>query len=218
MQDMNFQFYNPNLPVQITYRHLPHWHQDNVCAFVTMRLNDSIPRQVKTEIDKRRQHWFRLKGFDLEIPSDELFSCLTDVEKLRFQRFVSSIYQRALDKGSGECIFRNLLCRDLLLNVIKSGHQVYFLLGDAVIMPNHVHLLIQPLQGYALSKILSSIRRMSAREINRILKRKGSLWQPEPFDHLVRSQFQFEKFRKYIALNPNRAKLPASAYTHYLYE
>jgi hypothetical protein len=45
--------------------------------------------------------------------------------------------------------------------------------------------------------------------------RGGELWQVEQFDHLVRSEGQFEYCRRYIAENPLQARLQVEAYRWY---
>jgi hypothetical protein len=55
----------------------------------------------------------------------------------------------------------------------------------AVIMPNHVHLLFTALEGdagepFSLAEIMKGIKGASARRINQLLGRKGSLWQDDP--------------------------------------
>ncbi len=47
----------------------------------------------------------------------------------------------------------------------------------------------------------------SARKINQITGRVGSLWQAEAFDHIVRSEAQLNHYRRYIAENPSKAGL-----------
>ena len=36
----------------------------------------------------------------------------------------------------------------------------------------------------------------------------GAFWQPEPFDHIIRSAAQFEYLQRYIEDNPRKANLP----------
>ena len=80
-------------------------------------------------------------------------------------------------------------------------------------MPNHVHVLIQVRHGYELRKQFREIQRFSAREINRHLARSGQLWQGEPFDHVVRSESQFEYLQQYINDNPAKARLQSGEFT-----
>lgn len=74
-------------------------------------------------------------------------------------------------------------------------------------MPNHIHALLEPVPGVMLGDILQRWKGGSAREINLALGRSGSLWQVEPFDHIVRSEAQLQHFRRYVAMNPNKARL-----------
>ena len=52
----------------------------------------------------------------------------------------------------------------------------------------------------------------SAFEINRLLGRKGAFWQKEPYDHIVRSEAQWQHYRRYISENPGKAFLRADEY------
>ncbi len=80
-------------------------------------------------------------------------------------------------------------------------------LGDFVIMPNHVHLLVQFVGEGRLKKQCQSWKHFTAREINRSLGKAGHFWQGETYDHIVRSEFDFDRYRKYIAENPVKAGL-----------
>ena len=84
-----------------------------------------------------------------------------------------------------------------------------------VIMPNHVHVLIQMRQGFPLRKQFRELLQYTARQINNMLGRKGALWQAEPFDHVVRSETQFEYLQRYIDDNPKKARLSESECTLY---
>ncbi len=77
-----------------------------------------------------------------------------------------------------------------------------------VVMPDHVHLVCTPLvvdgETVALHAILKTIKSVSAHRINRALKRKGSVWQEESFDHVLRSSESLEQKIAYILDNPVR--------------
>jgi hypothetical protein len=74
-------------------------------------------------------------------------------------------------------------------------------------MPNHVHLLMAPIGNHALPQILHSLKSFTAHEINKIIGRGGPVWERESFDHLIRSESDWEKFREYIDKNPVEAEL-----------
>ena len=51
------------------------------------------------------------------------------------------------------------------------------------------------------------IKGVSARQINQLFGRRGSLWQDESFDRVLRSDEDVYKKGEYIAQNPVRAGL-----------
>lgn len=67
--------------------------------------------------------------------------------------------------------------------------------------------------GFLLRNQFREIQRYSARQINKLLGRTGSVWQGEPFDHIVRSESQFEYLQQYVSDNPKKARIPESDYT-----
>lgn len=89
-------------------------------------------------------------------------------------------------------------------------------MGDFVVMPNHVHLLVQFLEAVDMQRQCESWKHFTATLINRELGRTGHFWQGESFDHLVRSPEQFEALRQYIAENPRQANLREGEYLHYV--
>ena len=86
-------------------------------------------------------------------------------------------------------------------------HQLgFFELYAFVIMPNHVHLLLQP--RVPLARITKSLKRYTARRANQILDRTGSpFWQYESFDHWVRNERELQRIINYIECNPVAAGL-----------
>jgi putative transposase len=89
---------------------------------------------------------------------------------------------------------------------IRKGTPGEYLLHTWVIMPNHVHLLFTP--AIDSSVALRRLKGASAREANKLLGLTGQpFWQGESYDHLVRSQEEFERIENYILQNPVRAGL-----------
>ncbi|MCU0688583.1 MAG: class I tRNA ligase family protein, partial [Phycisphaerales bacterium] len=75
----------------------------------------------------------------------------------------------------------------------------------AVVMPDHVHWLLQPANNEELGKLVSSVKQYSATKINRSRGTSGSLWVPEAFDHIVRDERYLAEFVNYIIANPLKA-------------
>ena len=102
--------------------------------------------------------------------------------------------------------------RKIILDAIKHFHNVRYWVSAAVVMPDHIHLILKPLvvesdTEYSLSKILQSIKGFSAREINKVRGTKGSLWQDESFDHIVRDHDEYLEKCNYIRGNPVKVGL-----------
>jgi len=82
-----------------------------------------------------------------------------------------------------------------------------------VVMPDHVHMILSPLpdyermQMYSLSEIMNVLKGYSAYRINRLLQRRGPVWQDESFDHVLRRNESLEEKMEYIAQNPIRRGL-----------
>ncbi len=87
------------------------------------------------------------------------------------------------------------------------GYGERYTLDAYVIMPDHVHVLLNPLAGWSLARVLQGIKGFSSRQINRNLGRKGAFWQDESFEHLVRNEQDWLDKFNYIHNNPVTAGL-----------
>jgi putative DNA methylase len=111
---------------------------------------------------------------------------------------------------AGSCVLRR---RDVA--VIVQDALLYFQgqryrLGAWCIMPNHVHMVVQPLPGYQLSDILHSWKSFTATKITRLLNSRGPLWERESFDYLIRRPAHIAYFTAYIENTPVLAGFCAS--------
>jgi putative DNA methylase len=102
--------------------------------------------------------------------------------------------------------------RDAVLQHCLHDHGTRYELHAAIVMPDHVHLLLTPLRDetgwpHSLPRILKSLKGSSARSVNRLSGSSGPVWQEESFDHVPRSQESFEDKREYIRQNPVRRGL-----------
>jgi REP element-mobilizing transposase RayT len=80
-----------------------------------------------------------------------------------------------------------------------------------IVMPDHVHMVFTPLSDndgpISLPEILQKVKSESAHRINRLLRRRGRVWQDESFDHVLRREEGIDAKLDYIRLNPVRAAL-----------
>ncbi|HUQ49748.1 MAG TPA: transposase [Terriglobales bacterium] len=101
--------------------------------------------------------------------------------------------------------------RDIVFKHCLHDHNKRLYIHAFVIMPTHAHLLFTPLRddfgdSYPLSKIMQGIKGTSARRVNLLLDQKGSLWQDESLDRVVRDN-EYDKTVFYIIENPIAAGL-----------
>jgi REP element-mobilizing transposase RayT len=88
-----------------------------------------------------------------------------------------------------------------------------FNLRVAVVMPDHVHMIFTPLinfeamEVWSLAEIMDAIKGASAHKINKALRRKRRVWQPESFDHVLRSSESLDAKIQYLLDNPVRRGL-----------
>jgi len=80
----------------------------------------------------------------------------------------------------------------------------------AVIMPDHVHLLITPYDVLSLPKAIGRIKGASAYQINKVRLSSAHVWQREYFDRIVRSDESLSAKADYIWNNPVRKRLVAT--------
>ena len=208
-----YRFYHPDRATAVHYGKLPHKEQQQICYFVTFMTKDAMPRAARERWQKRRRDWLMMHGFSPDLSREQLLEELSASHIRSFERMFSAAYQKALDGGSGECLLARPDLRQHVIGAIGYHANQTCHLADGVVMPNHVHLLLQPFVGRTLKSILGSIRKYSAGNINTDLGRSGAFWAREPFDHMVRSRRYFERYRQYIRANPKRAKLPAHMYS-----
>ncbi|HEX3321636.1 MAG TPA: transposase [Terriglobales bacterium] len=103
------------------------------------------------------------------------------------------------------------MARTVVLEVCLYSHEKRFTLFGAVVMPDHVHLVLLPLADsegmFSISEIMQGIKSTSAHRINKLLGRKGIVWQQESFDHVLRVEEGIAEKVNYIINNPVRAGL-----------
>jgi len=75
-----------------------------------------------------------------------------------------------------------------------------------VVMPDHIHLLLQ-LGETDLGQVVKKLKAQSARRLNREIGRAGRFWAPGFHDHALRKEEELKDVARYIVANPLRAGL-----------
>jgi REP element-mobilizing transposase RayT len=165
--------------------------------FVTFRLADSIPQEQLQALKRWRALW------EIENPPPRC--------EALWQKFASEITKRTeryLDKGYGECVFADQNLADQMSRSLLHFQNQRHFTSSFTVMPNHVHLTIQPLEGFELEDILESIKGYVARDVNRRLNRTGKLFEQESYDRIVRDERHLFHCLQYIGNNADDAGIP----------
>jgi len=214
---MPFELFNPAGELRITRGNLPHWYQPGATCFVTFRTADSLPKEVADLWYRLRNDWLLRHGINPGTADwKAAFRRLPDRQQHEFHATFSREFLEHLDKGHGACVLRRRDLAEIVANSLRHFDGERYLMGDFVIMPNHVHLLAGLIGATDIEAQCRSWKKFTATEINRELKQSGEFWQVESFDHLVRSAQQFERFQRYIAENGPNTGLKRDEYLHWV--
>jgi REP element-mobilizing transposase RayT len=167
-----------SLHPQVVWRsrgYLPHYDAPHVVQHVILWLADSLPAPVRADIAKR-----------------------TPRERVRS-------VDAALDRGLGRRDLTDPAIADLVQRALLKCDAERYRLIAWVIMPNHVHALLQVGTGYSLDRITHSWKSYTAKEANRLLGRIGAFWAPEYFDRFMRDEEHLVRTAAYIEANPVKA-------------
>jgi putative transposase len=212
----DFHLFDPQAELRVVERQLPHWCQSNALCFITWRTVDSMPRQVVDAWHADRVRWLARHGIDGTKPQWRRELGRLDARDVR--EFLQAFWNRwhdALDACHGECVLRRAELAHIVADSLHSFNGDRYQLFDYVVMPNHVHILASFPDEEAMLRQCESWKHYMATKINRLLRRKGRFWQQDAFDHLLRSEEQFNYLRRYIAANPARGGLPTGSFVHY---
>ena len=170
-------------------RNLPHLYFNDGLYFITFRLADSLPigfiKQLHAEL-KNSCEALNIKEKKIFKKYDELLDKTYEGMKYLSIAEVAEIVRQTIHYEDGKDIKVICYC----------------------IMPNHVHLVFELLKNNrGISKIMQSIKRVSARRSNEFLKREGKFWQDESFDRWVRNDKELFNIINYVLENPVRAGL-----------
>ncbi len=159
---------------------MPHWEQAGATYFVTIRLADSIPSEVRNSI---REAWRNDR---------------TGISKLKYSKRISKL----LDAGAGSCCLADPRIAQAVSEALRHFDRARYDLIAWCIMPNHVHIVFRPLGSNTLTEIMHSWKSFTAHAAQRILGASGKFWQREYYDHVVRSEEQLCRIVDYVINNP----------------
>ncbi len=172
--------------------YIPHFDRPNVIQSITFRLADAVPEKVIAQ-------WKLELSWNNKLPANHPRNIAL---RIRIDKYE--------DAGHGACwLARETIAAMVQKTILFHDGERYRLIAWCI-MPNHVHAVIEVLEGWSLEKILHSWKSYSAHEANRILGRAGRFWFPEYFDRFIRNAEHLERAIDYCEDNPVRAGLVAA--------
>lgn len=165
--------------------YLPHFDAPHQVQFLTFRLFDSIPTAKINELQA-----------DLNNP-----------DHMKNPARIRHLIEKVLDQGHGTCLLKEDRFAVLVQNALLYFDARRYRILAWVIMPNHVHVLVEIIDGWPLGRIMHSWKSYTAHEINKALGRTGPVWQREYFDRYIRNERHYDAVIDYIHRNPVNAGL-----------
>jgi len=182
----------------------------------------------KTNIERKKQRSKNLVG-QASSPSRVRESGITGFQPVKELR----IYRRNLPhwKQPGSYYFITFRtnpdvilpnkARNIVLDCVKFHNSKKYNLYACVVMPDYIHLIIQPLEKgrdsfHGLAEIMHSIKSYSAKEILKFLKNTGIMplapiiWRDESFDRIIRDEKEYLEKMNYVVNNPIKKGLAES--------
>ena len=124
--------------------YLPHCDAGGLIQHITFHLADSLPKSALDHLERS-------------------IADMPDDERKRQKR---QKYQTLLDAGHGDCVLHQPEMAKTVEDALFHFDGERYRLLAWVIMPNHVHVLIEPLPGFSVARILQSWKSWTARRIN----------------------------------------------------
>ncbi len=167
-----------------TRGYLPHFDVPGLVQFITFRLKDSVPSPVIARWKEELRITEITKADD---------PAMAELRK-RIARYE--------DEGHGACHLRNARIAEMVQQALLHFDGERYRLLAWCVMPNHVHVLVECMEGWPLADVVHSWKSYTAKEANRTLGREGRFWEPEYFDRFTRNEEHFRRTVAYIENNP----------------
>ncbi|HKK81400.1 MAG TPA: transposase [Prolixibacteraceae bacterium] len=178
-------------------RNLPHIVPIEGMFHVVFRVKNSIPAHL---LDKFKSDYEEQKLNITANSKEEHLQILNRLNNDYFEKFEDELHRSPIKPLAD---YKNA---EIIQNAILYFQNKRYTVLAYSIMPNHVHLLLSNLKKH-LSDILKPLKGFSAWEINKQAGRKGTFWQDESYDHIIRSRDEMANTVDYILNNPVKSGL-----------
>ena len=183
-------FFSYIAETDVRRHNLPHLGQRGVIVFITFRLADSMPSELLSKWRGEREMWLAAHPE----PWD-------DATAQEYAREFQGRIEKWLDAGHGVCILARSDCNRMVSDALEYFNGKRYVLHSYIVMPNHVHVLMELPSRVELPRILHSWKSFTAKEICAVVGCSGPVWQRDYFDRLVRSEDHYRHCLNYIRRN-----------------
>lgn len=178
---------------------LPHWQCSTSIYHLSFHLADSVPASKRAE-------WLAERN-EFEEQARRSNRALNPEEENKIRFLYSERIEAFLDAGHGGCILAEPRIGDMVAGALRHFDGERYRLHAWCVMPNHIHVIVEPLPGQDLSKIIHSWKSFTAHQANKILGNSGALWQEDAYNHIIRSEKEYHFQIRYTHENPIKAGL-----------
>jgi len=183
--------------IKVQGESLPHWTCEHAIYHVSFRLADSVPKQTQ-------QVWIHKRLTILDNAKVQQRP-LTSFEHNQLNHLYSQHIDQYLKAGHGECYLAKPAIAEIVANALNFFNGQRYILHAWCIMPNHVHVIIEPILTHALSDIIHSWKSFTANKANKLLHLNDSFWQKDTYNHIIRSASEYGLQIDYTWENPDKA-------------
>ncbi|MBN1139814.1 MAG: transposase [Anaerolineae bacterium] len=189
----------PTAPTWHSRGYVPHFDAPHAIQHVTYHLADSLPADALARLE------------------EELRSLPPQRQDPERRKRIEAL----LDAGHGSCVLRAPSVAGMVqASLLHFDGERYRLLAW-VVMPNHVHILFEPLDALTVAQIVASWKSFTGRRIAEYMDRYQAqgqagawrsqegrrVWQREYWDRFIRDERHFNAAMSYIHQNPVKAGL-----------
>ena len=136
----------PILPGPVTRPRLPHFDHPRAVQHVVFRLADSLPVTILGELDRQK-------------PSEKINGA-----------------EAALDAGIGSRALAQPAVAGEMVKALGYFDGQRYGLAAWCVMPTHVHVLVEQMEGWPLADVVHGWKSFTARMINRAGDTRGRFW------------------------------------------
>jgi REP element-mobilizing transposase RayT len=202
----DFIGFDPRLALRNYKGNLPYWTQAGASYFMTFRLNDALPNRVIDQYLREQEAWRVRLQFEREQLGDLAGETGQEYEAFQIRAYRS--FETILDEGLGSCVFKDPIQRQIVTEVLLQFHGDHYMAHSFVVMPNHLHLVVKPLDGQNPENLLLFWMKAVALRLGQNVQVKGGLWHVDTWIRMIRNEEHWLRAMRYTLKNPEHAKLP----------